>query len=154
MDTALCQLRPRYAAALAEYSRTYDHKTRILRDAEERPDLLAALPEFNERLVCFGAVLIHYRQQFALRLREYAAIHHRECSGGREELEIQYKTVSSVEDPAAEISVIAEQLRQHMEDHQAAERSSRLCLSGPHKDDLLVSIDGRDAKQYASQGQT
>jgi DNA replication and repair protein RecF len=41
-----------------------------------------------------------------------------------------------------------------MEDHQAAERSSRLCLSGPHKDDLLVSIDGRDAKQYASQGQT
>lgn len=24
----------------------------------------------------------------------------------------------------------------------------------PHKDDLLVTIDGRDAKQYASQGQT
>ena len=41
-----------------------------------------------------------------------------------------------------------------MEEHQAAERASRLCLSGPHKDDLLVSIDGREAKQYASQGQT
>ena len=41
-----------------------------------------------------------------------------------------------------------------MEDHQTAERASRLCLSGPHKDDLLVSIDGRDARQYASQGQT
>ena len=62
MDTALCQLRPRYAAALAEYNRTYDHKVRILRDAEERPDLLEALPEFNERLVQFGAVLIHYRR--------------------------------------------------------------------------------------------
>ena len=48
MDTALCQLRPRYAAALSGYNRAYDHKTRILRDAEERPDLLAALPEFNE----------------------------------------------------------------------------------------------------------
>ena len=154
MDTALCQLRPRYAAALAEYSRTYDHKTRILRDAEERPDLLDTLPEFNERMVGFGAVLIHYRQQFAARLNEYAAIHHRECSGGREELEIRYKTVSSVEDPGAEVSVITEQLRRHMEAHQAAERASRLCLSGPHKDDLLVSIDGRDAKQFASQGQT
>ena len=65
MDTALCQLRPRYAAALAEYGRAYDHKTRILRDAEERPDLLAALPEFNEQLVRFGAVLVHYRAQFA-----------------------------------------------------------------------------------------
>lgn len=154
MDTALCQIRPRYAAALAEYGRTYDHKTRILRDAEERPDLLNTLPEFNERLVRFGAVLIHYRQQFAARLSEYAAIHHRECSGGRETLEIQYKTVSSIEDPAVAVSVLTEQLRRHMEDHQTAERASRLCLSGPHKDDLLVSIDGRDARQYASQGQT
>jgi len=154
MDTALCQLRPRYAAALAEYHRIYEHKTRILRDSEERPDLLSALPDFNEQMVRFGAVLIHYRHQFALRLNEYAALHHRECSGGKEELEVQYQTVSSVTDPAADIAVLTEQLRQHMESHQAAERASRLCLSGPHKDDLLVSIDGRDAKQYASQGQT
>ena len=154
MDTALCQLRPRYAAALAEYNRTYDHKTRILRDSEERPDLLATLPDFNERLVRFGAVLIHYRQQFAVRLNEYAAIHHLECSGGKERLEIQYQTVSSVTDPAADVAVLTEQLRKHMESHQAAERASRLCLSGPHKDDLLVTIDGREAKQYASQGQT
>ena len=154
MDTALCQLRPRYAAALAEYNRTYDHKTRILRDSEERPDLLATLPDFNERLVRFGAVLIHYRQQFAVRLNEYAAIHHLECSGGKERLEIQYQTVSSVTDPAADVAVLTEQLREHMESHQAAERASRLCLSGPHKDDLLVTIDGRVAKQYASQGQT
>lgn len=154
MDIALCQLRPRYAAALAEYNRAYDHKTRILRDAEERPDLLAALPEFNEQLVRYGGVLIHYRHQFAQRLNEYAAIHHRECSGGREELDVRYQTVSSVTDPSADVAVITEQLRQHMEAHQTAERASRLCLSGPHKDDLLVTIDGRDAKQYASQGQT
>ena len=115
---------------------------------------MATLPDFNERLVRFGAVLIHYRQQFAVRLNEYAAIHHLECSGGKEKLEIQYQTVSSVTDPAADVAVLTEQLREHMESHQAAERASRLCLSGPHKDDLLVTIDGREAKQYASQGQT
>ncbi len=154
MDTALCQLRPRYAAALAEYNRTYDHKTRILRDSEERPDLLATLPDFNERMVRFGAVLIHYRQQFTVRLNEYAAIHHLECSGGKEKLEVRYQTVSSVNDPAADVAVLTEQLRDHMKQHQVAERASRLCLSGPHKDDLLVTIDGREAKQFASQGQT
>ena len=154
MDNALCQLRPRYAAALTAYNRDYDHKTRILRDSEERPDLLAALPDFNEQLVRYGAVLVHYRSQFTARLNEYAAMHHRECSGGREELEVRYQTVSSVQDPSAEVSVLTEQLRCHMEAHQAAERASRLCLSGPHKDDLLVTIDGRDAKSYASQGQT
>ena len=154
MDTALCQLRPRYAAALSEYSRTYDHKVRILRDAEQRPDLLDTLPEFNERLVRYGAVLVHYRCQFAARLAEYAAIHHRQCSGEREELEISYQTVSSITDPAADIQTLTEQLRSHMAAHQAAERSSRLCLSGPHKDDLAVKINGQDARGFASQGQT
>ena len=154
MDTALCQLRPRYAAALAAYNRTYDHKTRILRDSGERPDLLAALPDFNEQLVRFGAVLIHYRHQFAVKLREYAARHHLEFSGGREALDIQYQTVSGVTDPSADIAVLTGQLREHMESHQKAELASRMCLSGPHKDDLCVAIDGRDAKSFASQGQT
>ena len=41
-----------------------------------------------------------------------------------------------------------------MEEHQKAELSSRLCLSGPHKDDLVLSIGGREARTYSSQGQT
>lgn len=154
MDTALCQLRPRYAAALAAYNRAYEQKTSILRSADERPDLLAALPEFSEQMVHFGAVLIHYRYQFAVKLEEYAAIHHRECSGGNEALTIRYQTVSTVTDAGADLESITDQLRCHMEAHQAAERASRLCLSGPHKDDLEVQINGRSAKAYASQGQT
>lgn len=154
MDNALSQLRPRYAAALAAYNKAYEHKTRILRDAEERPDLLAILPDFNEQMVHYGAVLIHYRHQFSQKLEEYAAIHHRECSGGKEELSIRYRSVSSVTDTGADVGTITEQLRDHMASHQLAERSSRLCLSGPHKDDLEVDINGRSAKMYASQGQT
>ena len=154
LDTALCQLRPRYAAALAGYERAREQKTRILRDVSQRTDLLSALPEFNEQMVRLGAVLVQYRNQFCLRLAEAAALHHRECSGGKEALELRYQTVSSVEDPGADAGTLADQLRRHMEGHREAELSSRLCLSGPHKDDLLVTIDGRDARQYASQGQT
>lgn len=154
MDTALCQLRPRYAAALAGYERAREQKTRILRDWGERPDLLSALPEFNEQMIRLGAVLVQYRHQFSLRLAEYAAVHHRECSGGRETLGIQYRTVSSIEDPSAPAAVLADWLRRHMESHREAELGSRLCLSGPHKDDLLVTVDGREARTYSSQGQT
>ena len=153
MDTALCQLRPRYGKALGEYNRAYEQKTRILRDSEEKPSLLAALPDFSERMVRCGAVLIHYRAQYALRLAEYAAASHAECSGGREQLRIAYQTVSSVDDPLAETEQLAAQLRRHMEEHREAELASRLCLSGPHKDDLLVSINGRDARAFSSQGQ-
>lgn len=41
MDLSLCQLRPRYGEALAEYHRLYEHKTRILRDSGDYPQLLA-----------------------------------------------------------------------------------------------------------------
>ena len=41
-----------------------------------------------------------------------------------------------------------------MADHREAEIASRLCLSGPHKDDLTVTINDREAKAYSSQGQT
>ena len=81
LDTALCQLRPRYALALAEYRRAYEQKTRILRDWEKYPDLLSALPEFNEQMVRCGAAVIQYRARYAVRLAEYAAAHrlpHRE----------------------------------------------------------------------------
>ena len=154
LDTALCQLRPRYAMVLGEYNKAYEHKTRILRDSEEYPDLLTMLPEFSERLVRCGAILIHYRARYVQRLAEYAAANHAECSGGKEQLDIGYQTVSSVTDIMAEIPQLEEQLRRHMADHREAEIASRLCLSGPHKDDLAVAINGREAKAYSSQGQT
>lgn len=37
LDTALCQMRPNYARYLEEYNRLHEHKTRILRDSEEKP---------------------------------------------------------------------------------------------------------------------
>ena len=153
MDLSLCQLRPRYAEALAEYGRLYEHKTRILRDSEEHPQLLQMLPEFNERLCRVGAVLIGYRARFCASLAEYARQAHFECSGEKEELTLLYRTVKTVEDPFAPQEQICEALRLHQEAHLAAERASRLCLSGPHKDDVEVLINGRSARQYGSQGQ-
>ena len=153
MDLSLCQLRPRYAEALAEYGRLYEHKTRILRDSEEHPQLLQMLPEFNERLCRVGAVLIGYRARFCASLAEYARQAHFECSGEKEELTLLYRTVKTVEDPFAPQEQICEALRRHQEAHLSAERASRLCLSGPHKDDVEVLINGRSARQYGSQGQ-
>lgn len=154
LDDCICQLRPRYAAALAEYKRIHEHKTRILRDSEEYPSLLDTLDEFSLGMAKAGAVLIHYRAHFIKRLCQAAPLIHSDFSGGREQLMLRYETVSSVTDPEAAPREIFPQLLAHQEKHRAAEIASRQCLSGPHKDDLLVEIDGQNAKQFASQGQT
>ena len=46
------------------------------------------------------------------------------------------------------------QLLEHQREHHYAEVSSRQCLSGPHKDDLEVMLNGVSARSFASQGQT
>ncbi len=135
MDQSLCQLRPRYAEALMEYGRLYDHKTRILRDSDEYPQLLDTLPDFNHRLCQVGAVLISYRARYVQALAVHARRAHWECSGEREDLALTYQTVKTVEDPLGPVQDIAGALEEHQAKHYQAELASRLCLSGPHKDD-------------------
>lgn len=65
------------------------------------------------RMAQSGAVIIYYRARFCERLKEYASIAHRECSGGREELGVEYQTVSTISDPLAPIETIYDQLRSH-----------------------------------------
>ena len=154
LDDAICQLRPKYAMALAEYKRLYEEKTRILRDWEEKPSLLDTLDDFNLRMAQVGAVVVHYRAHFVKRLAALAPPIQSDFSGGREGLELRYETVSTVTDPEAPPKAILEQLLDHQQSHRRAELDSRQCLSGPHKDDLAVEVDGRSARQFASQGQT
>ena len=154
LDTALCQLRPGYAQALAEYQKLYDSKSRILKDYHDAPSLLEPLPEFNYRMAQVGAVVIAYRAKFLRELSKQARLYHAEFSGGREELSLVYQTVSTVTDPFADKKTIFQQLLDHQQAHYRAELDSGQCLSGPHKDDFETLLGERSVKAYGSQGQT
>ena len=153
-DMALCGLRPNYEAALAEYNRILDQKSRILKDHFENPAVLAILPEYNTRLCQVGALLISYRARFYDSLGKAAAKFHSQFSGGVENFELLYRTVSTVKDPFAPVNRLTEDLLEHLQRHYRAELESGQCLTGPHKDDFTVSLSGIDLKAYGSQGQT
>ena len=153
-DQALCQLRPNYEAALTEYGRILEQKSRILKDRYENPALLEILPEYNTRLCQVGALLISYRARFYEGLGKAAAVYHDHFSGGTEEFLLQYKTVSTVTDPFASVSDLTQMLWEHLLAHERAELESAQCLTGPHKDDFSVTLSGIDLKAYGSQGQT
>ena len=153
-DHALCALRPNYEAALTEYNRILDQKSRILKDHFENPALLEILPEYNTRLCQVGALLISYRARFYDSLGKAASVYHDQFSGGAEEFRLDYKTVSTVKDPFASIQQLTQDLLDHLASHHRAELESGQCLTGPHKDDFDVSLSGINLKAYGSQGQT
>ena len=125
-----------------------------MRDWEEKPSLLDTLDDFNLRMAQVGAILIHYRGHFVKRLVSLTPSIQADFSGGRESLSLRYETGSTVTDPEAPPKAIFEELLRHQQSHREAELSARQCLSGPHKDDLVVEINGKSARQFASQGQT
>jgi DNA replication and repair protein RecF len=154
LDNAISQLRPGYIGLISEYRKLFDSKMRILKDSDEKPSLLKALDAYTGRMMTIGAAIIKYRAAFTKMLAPAAAEVHLGVSGGAEKLEIGYKTVSTVETPDGDIKAIEEQLMRHYASHREAEIKSRSCLTGPHKDDLQIYIDGKPARAFGSQGQT
>ena len=153
-DMVLCQLRPNYDAALTEYNRILETKSRILKDWRENPGVLEILPEYNTRLCQVGAMLISYRARFYEGLGREAAKFHGQFSGGAEDFSLEYKTVSTVTDPFAATDVLRGQMEEHLQSHYRAELDAGQCLTGPHKDDFDVNLSGISLKSYGSQGQT
>ena len=153
LNSALKQLLPRYGEALQEYRRAYEQKMRILKDFSEDAAFTALLPEFNDALAKHGAVLIHYRARYIAALSRHAEEIHLECSGGREKLSLRYETVSGIADPFAPPEELYIQLKEHLALRSKAELAAKLCLSGPHKDDIAIAINGENARAFGSQGQ-
>ena len=153
IDIALCQLRPNYARYLSEYNKLHENKIRILKDAEEKPSLLDTLDDFSLRMSMVGGHIIRYRAYYLRSLMEKAKGIHASISGKEEQLDYRYSTVSTVSDPFASAKDIGMELWEHACQHRAAEIAVKSCLSGPHKDDLELTIGGKSAKAFASQGQ-
>jgi len=154
MDNAISQIRPKYTELLTDYNRLLEHKTRILKDWREKPSLLDTLDEFSDGMARCSAQMIRYRAAFVSRLNEAASPIHKDFSGKDESMELEYMTVSSVTDPFAAAKDIYYQICDHQERHRQAEIDSAQCLTGVHKDDIEISINGKAARSYASQGQT
>jgi DNA replication and repair protein RecF len=154
LDSAISQLRPHYKKAISDYQKLYDSKSRILRDHFTKPSLLDTLPDFNRQMAMIGSAIVGYRAQYCKKLGILAEKYHGVCSGGSEKLEIRYQTVSTIPDPFAPRQEIFNQIMEHQDRHYRAELESGRCLTGPHKDDFEVFLDGRSLKSYGSQGQT
>lgn len=154
MNMCISQLRPRYASALSGFTKAYEHKTRILKDRFEMPSLISMLDDFSYECAKYSAELIYYRAHFVKKLSEHAQRIYSEFTGGRETLSLSYSTVKTIDDPLKKPSDLLSMILEHQKSHREAELASGMCLTGAHKDDIEILIDGVPAKSFASQGQT
>lgn len=150
IDSAICQVKPKYSVYLAKYNRILNQRNALLKDIANHSDLEDTLEIWDRELAVNGSIVISERLKYISRLSEIAGEYHSGISENREKLEIIYKNKYSPETSTTEI---AGDFFDLLSKHRKDDLMLRYTSKGPHRDDIEININGRSARQYASQGQ-
>ena len=142
MDAELCQLNKLYLTDLAGYNHVLNQRNKLLKDMYKQPELEATLDVWDMQLANYGRKIIDKRREFVESLNEIIKEIHRNLTGGIENIEVIYEP--SVESQALEESLFRNRDR---------DLRMKMTSSGPHRDDLMVAVNGIDIRKYGSQGQ-
>ena len=147
LDSAICPVSPTYLRALADYRKVLAQRNALLKDARINPEITELLEVFDPQLAKIGTYLIQVRRSYLERLMTYAAPFYQGISGGSEELSSSYLSVALNAGEKEEDFLL--RLRETRDEDLRAMNTSL----GPHRDDVGFSIDGMEARRFASQGQ-
>lgn len=152
IDSAICREKLQNAVILSKYNRLLNQRNSLLKDICKRPSLEETLCIWDEPLVQNGAMLIRKRLDYIEMLTKKAEEYHRGISRGMEELKIRYISSADIkfEDTA---KVIEDKLRKKFESNRKDDIRTGVTNYGPHRDDVEILINNKNAKAFASQGQ-
>ena len=148
LNVSISQLSRPYFVALSRYNKILEQRNNLLK-SRDLDTVYETLPVWDAQLCKYAAVVASSRADFISKLAPLAAEAHAYLTEGKEELKIS---------PEKKYKGSTEELEKRLFDELSNnyDRDIRLgfTASGPHRDDLDIIINGADAKNYASQGQT
>ena len=153
LDLEISQLSPSYCHALAYYRKVVEQRNRLLKMAKDRSmrgSVLETLAAWNEQLVTYGSKLVERRKSFLRQLQEFAHPVHSVLTDQQERLSVVYHPSFKGPD---DLEGIQEAYRQALSEVREEELRRQVSLVGPHRDDLVFLVNGRDIRTFGSQGQ-
>lgn len=149
MDRVAFNAFPNHLSTVTEYRRLLAHKRALLQQRFVDP---LQLDIFDESLSRVGATLIERRVAAVQALKSAFNEQHNAIAGsGNVDLTVQVGAFGG-EHVTGE-DAVAQCLKKEMENRRADEVERKQVLVGPHRDDLLIKINGQLARNFASQGQ-
>ena len=151
IDNALCQLKSNYRMVLKEYNRCLAQRNIILKDMQQSNGLEDILYVWNRNFAKSGAKIIFQRQKYVEALLPFAKDIFSGLSSGKEELNLFLK--GGFEYSGLSISEIEENLFHLLEKSKKEDIINKITTVGPHRDDLEIFINEKEARIFGSQGQ-
>ena len=142
-----------YLSTIQKYERVVRQRNHLLRQIRDGTGRVGELSFWDDELVKEGSEIVAKRLATVRKLSEGASPIYASLSDGGESLTIEYKPNVSLSDDMSEAS-IAEALREKLTERRGQELARGMTVTGPHRDDLALTLDGMEAAAFASRGQT
>jgi DNA replication and repair protein RecF len=154
LDRGAVGIRPSYLRELGRYRRTLAQRNALLRRGHDRPSgqRMAELEAWEERLGPASFVLHRERRLYCEALDAHLGEIGRRIFPGKRKLVVRYRP-----SPATTGEQPLDRFEELFAAGIAGTRERDLALGhtsvGPHRDDLVVELDGIDLRKYGSAGQ-
>jgi len=149
LDQIIVQVRPGYYALLQKYNRVMKHRNSLLKTYKKQRrsplDQLEELELWDIQLSQMAAKIIKQRKHALLDLVPLIQQSQSNMSGLNESVTVEYRSQTE----STEAAEILEQLFKKREQDLFRGQTS----VGPHRDDLVLKLEGRELKTFGSQGQ-
>ncbi|MFO6496548.1 MULTISPECIES: DNA replication/repair protein RecF [unclassified Bacillus (in: firmicutes)] len=153
LDMEIGQVSPVYLHDLSLYQKILSQRNHFLKQLQTRKQTdQTMLDVLTEQLAEFAAKVVIKRLQFVDQLEKWAQPIHSGISRGLEELTLKYHTSLHVSD-SPDLSKMINSYQEAFSKLRDKEIDRGVSLSGPHRDDVLFYVNGRDVQTYGSQGQ-
>ena len=163
LDSIASTLKKTFSQDLSKYTKAVAQKNRLLKELFEQQNIsdedLEQLKVWNQQAALLGGKVIKQRIDVLKTLLPLAKEEHSRISGSSENLDLTYLLRCPEEfkeeeelDELDEKSIAKRLYRLYKRRHRE-EIVRRQTLAGPHRDDIILNINGEDATAYASQGQ-
>lgn len=152
LNRQMVQLFPEYCSLLVGYNKVLKQRNTLLKSDWNR-DVRNELTVWDTQLADFAGRIIRMRLDTVFSLSPLAQEIHGRLSK-QEKLTMEYQSLlpqTEMEKMAAKD--LADVFLKKLESIREAEFSRGMTLVGPHRDDLLLRINGISARNFASQGQ-
>lgn len=159
LDVAISQLKPVYLSALTRYNKILKERNRLLKNAAEDPSARRTLEQtidvWSAQLAHEGATIARYRVSYIEKMNAAAANVFRDMMGEREIPQFVYHGSCHLDTPEDyhDAALTEKSLYQLLSTAHEREIGASYTLWGPHRDDIHITLNGVEARLFASQGQ-
>ncbi len=144
IDRHLVDLEPRLMGEILDYHRALKSKAMLLKRGDVSDE---ALEPWNRIMAKSAAAIVRARRTLLAALEVRADEYYRTIAHHDGRVGLSLETAIVGDEPTTE------ELYEQLMGVADRERRYRSAVLGPHRDDVMMSLDGHDARAFASQGQ-